>query len=103
MPSCMQTQVVRVEEHTAHAGVSVVRWRWSSSRNSGKPGSVAERPNASSHGLPGPLPGTVTWITLAAASQCPRASVTWAMAFAAGYHWEDRYQVEKGKAMIHAK
>src|SRR5262245_52480627 len=82
IPAFMQTHVIRVEEHTDHAGVSVVRRRWSSSRNSGKSGSVAERPNASSHGLPGSLPGTVTWTTLAVASQCPRASVTWAMASA---------------------
>src|SRR5438093_7657896 len=82
MPSFVQTHVIRVEEHADHAGVSVVRRRWSSSRNSAKSGSVAERPNASSHGLPGSLPETVTWITLAVASQCPRASVTWAMASA---------------------
>src|SRR2546427_10909832 len=82
MPAFMQTHVIRVEEHTDHMGVSRVRRRWSSSRNSGKSGSVAERPNASSHGLSGASPGTVTWTTLAAASQCPRASVTWAIASA---------------------
>src|SRR5947207_13322138 len=82
MPSFMQADVVGVNEPTDHAGASVERARCNSSRNSSKSGSLADRPNASSQGLPLPATGTVTWTTLADSSLCPKAWLTCSMASA---------------------